>query len=143
MIKEFITHKLNIKFNVNWVHTFLLNNSAIFFTKLLSKPNCLIFSSNSLILSCASIAISNLFSNALYFTIKSLMSSSFSATFLSNDSMSAFLLFNFYSKYSFKVTSWEPINTRSLFFSYSMAAFDYSCNVSMKPFFSPSSWAKD
>ena len=115
----------------------------MFLTKLLSRPNCLIFSSNSRILSWAYIAMSNLFSNALYFTINSLMSSYFSDTFLSRDSMSKFLLFSFSSKYSFKVTSCDPINTRNLFFSYSIAAFDSSCKVSMKPFFSPSSWAND
>ncbi len=90
-------HKLNIKllFTEGQAHTFFLNSSAMFLTKLLSSPNCLIFSSNYLILSWAYIAMSNLFSKALYLTISSLMSSYFYDTFLYSESMSKFLLFNF------------------------------------------------
>lgn len=121
----------------------LLNNSAMFLTRLLSKPRFFTFSSNCLNFSCDASRVSILFSSPLYFTMRSLMSCYFPARTVCRCSMSFSLLANFSSKYSFMLTSLFPIIILSLLFSSSIAAQDSNCKVSMYPFFSPNSPARD
>ena len=113
----------------------------MFFIKLLSRPRFFIFSSNYLSLLFVSIIMSNLCSNALYFTIKSLISSSFSDNNFLRFSISLSLLLILSSKYSFNPISWVPKNYFILVLSSSIAALDYSWRFSIKPFDKPSSWA--
>lgn len=113
----------------------------MFLIKLLSKPRFFIFSSNYLSLLFVSIIMSSLCSKALYFTIKSLISSSFSDNNFLRFSISLSLLFILSSKYSFIPISWVPKNYFILVLSSSIAALDYSWRFSIKPLDKPSSWA--
>lgn len=124
-------------------HHHFLNSSAIFLTKLVSSPRHLIFSSKALSLSWVSSIICNLFSKALYLTIKSLISSSFYESCFCMFYTSFSLLFNLSSKYYLMLISWVPKNCFSLTFSSSIAAFDYNLKLSIYPFDSPNSWARE